>query len=47
MAPRLLNTGEAAGFAELVMGNLNELTFDTGFFSREANREEELKGTCH
>lgn len=38
MAPRLLNTGEAAGLAELVMGNLNELTFDTGFFSREANR---------
>lgn len=46
MAPRLLNTGEAAGLAELVMGNLNELTFDTSFFSREANREEELKGTC-
>lgn len=47
MTPRLLNRGRAEGLAELVMGNWNELTFDTGFFSGEAKREEELKGTCH
>lgn len=47
MTPRLLNTGGAGRFAELLMGNLKELTFDTGSVSGEANSGKELKGTCH